>query len=63
MDVAALIRFPKQRVTAPIQLFIINIPLFLPEIDGIAFLFCENAFLDQGLQTDKIRISRNVEKD
>ena len=53
----ALIRLPKQRKTAEIQLFIGNAVLLRTEIHSITLFPCQESLLDQGLQIDKIRIS------
>ena len=58
MDMAALIGLAKQRITAKIKFFIVNIALVLSKIYRVAFFFCQNALLNQRFQADKVRISR-----
>ena len=58
VDAAALIGFPKQRITAKIKLFIVDIPFFPAKIYRIAFFFGQNTFLDQCFQTDEVGIAR-----
>ena len=58
MDMAALIGLAKQRITAKIKFFIVDIALVFSKIYRVAFFFCQNALLNQRFQADKVRISR-----